>query len=940
MTDTLGTTGEFIQIRGARVHNLRNIDLDIPRDQFVVITGLSGSGKSSLAFDTLFAEGQRRYIESLSVYARQFFDQLERPDVDIVDGLPPTISVDQRRGSANPRSTLATATEIYDYLRLLYARTGTPHCPRCDRPIQQQTQERMVELTLELGANRRVLVLAPLVRGRKGQHKDVFQRIRREGFVRARVDGKLIDVKDIPELAKNRAHKIDAVVDRLTIREGIRPRLAESIAVALKLGEGTVVVSAGTDGGWKDRLFSARLACPVCDIAYDELEPRMFSFNSPYGACPVCDGLGTHLEFDPELLFPEPSRPLVEGLAGAGRARRRWASSTLEEFARRHKLAPDVAIADLSEPARRELLHGHNGFDGVIPWLRRQLEETNSPLVREQLTSYMTDQPCRECGGSRLRPEARAVRVGGQAIHQVTARSVEQADDFFAAFALAAEHAVVGQPIVREIRGRLDFLRRLGLGYLTLDRPADTLSGGESQRVRLAAHIGSGLVGVCYVLDEPSVGLHPRDNERLLASLRRLQQQGNSVLVVEHDEATIRSADLLIDLGPGAGAHGGQVVACDTPQNVAAAAHSLTAEYLRGERGIAVPPVRRSCDLAQALVVHGARHHNLRNIDVRFPLGVFICVSGVSGSGKSSLVAEILCRALRRKLYAAGPKPGRHDRVAGARKIDKLVEIDQSPIGRSPRSNPATYTGLFDEIRRVFARTREAKIRGYTPGRFSFNVKGGRCEACEGQGTKKIEMNFLPDLHVTCEVCRGKRFNRQTLEIRYRGRSIADVLDMPVGEALEFFENFPAIHRLLATLEEVGLGYMALGQSATTLSGGESQRVKLAAELGRAATGKTLYVLDEPTTGLHFADIENLLGVLGRLADLGNTVIVIEHNLDVIKSADYVIDLGPEGGDAGGDVVASGTPEEIADCSESHTGRFLRKVLEARLVSAATHNGL
>jgi excinuclease ABC subunit A len=843
---------EVVRLRGVRVHNLRNIDLDIPRDQFVVITGPSGSGKSSLAFDTLFAEGQRQYIETLSTYARQFLHQMERPDVDLIEGLQPTVAIDQRAGSRNPRSTVATVTEIHDHLRLLMARVGDVFCYRCGSPIRQQTPDEIVGELLELGEGAKLILLAPLVRGRKGKHQEVFEAIRKAGFVRARVDGELYDLEALPDLAPRRNHTIEAVVDRLVVRDTIRSRLAESLRLALRHGEGLVVAAwlpAGGDAvaAWPERRYSTEYACPDCRLSYDEIEPRTFSFNSPHGACPTCQGLGRR---------PEPDSSAEADLAAA------WEEAS--------ELCPD-------------------------------------------------------CHGARLRPEARSVRLANKAIHEITAMSVDEARRFFESISLGPSQTAIAQPIIREILSRLAFMQKVGLDYLTLGRPADTLSGGESQRVRLATAIGSGLVGVCYILDEPSIGLHPRDNQRLIEALRDLQRLGNSVLVVEHDEAIMNQADYLIDIGPGAGRGGGQIVAQGTPDEVRRRPESITGKYLSGELTIAPPRERRQPQPRRAIVIEGATAHNLKQVSVSFPLSLLVCVTGVSGSGKSSLVRETLVPAIARRLGAAAATPGPFTSLRGVRQIDKLVEIDQSPIGRTPRGNAATYTGIFDEVRKVFATTRDARLHGYKSGRFSFNIKGGRCEECQGQGMRKIEMNFLPDLYTTCPICHGARFNRQTLEVRYRGLSIADVLDLRVDEALDFFENFPVIRRLLGALGDVGLGYLTLGQSSTTLSGGESQRIKLATELARPETGKTLYILDEPTTGLHFDDIRKLLAVLGRLVDLGNTVVVIEHQLDVIRSADWIIDLGPEGGRAGGHVLATGTPEEIMAIAGNATGEYLRR---------------
>ncbi|HVX15036.1 MAG TPA: excinuclease ABC subunit UvrA [Pirellulales bacterium] len=840
------TPDEAVRLRGVRVHNLRNIDLDIPRDKLVVVTGPSGSGKSSLAFDTLFAEGQRQYIETLSAYARQFLHQLERPDVDLIEGLQPTISIDQRGASHNPRSTVATVTEIYDYLRLLMARTGDVFCYRCGTAIRQQTPEQIADDLGTLAEGSKLILMAPLVRGRKGKHEDVLEQVRKAGLVRVRVDGTIYDLDSVPPLAPRRNHTIDAVVDRLIVRAGVRSRLAESLALALKHGEGLVVASVlpgGRDAGgeWDERRYSTEYACPNCRLSYEEIEPRTFSFNSPYGACPTCEGLG--------------------------------------------------------------VVHG---------------EQNGSAQEAGEL--------CPDCRGARLRPEARSVRLAGKAIHEITSLAVGDAREFFRGLSFPAVHATVGQPLVREIAARLAFIDQVGLDYLTLDRSADSLSGGESQRIRLATGIGSGLVGVCYILDEPSIGLHPRDNGRLIKALRDLQQHGNTLIVVEHDEAIMREADQIIDLGPGAGRHGGTVVAQAAPDEIVRQPQSITAKYLSGEIRIEVP-ARRPVNLRKALTLEGASGNNLKEVTASFPLSTFVCVTGVSGSGKSTLINDTLARAVARRLGGTGPKPAPHVSLRGVNQLDKLIEIDQSSIGRTPRSNPVTYIGAFDEIRRIFATTREARLRGYKASRFSFNVKGGRCETCQGHGVQKIEMNFLPDLSVRCPECQGKQFNQGTLEIRYRGLSIADVLGLRVDEGSEFFENFPVLRRLLAGLQEVGLGYLTLGQSSTTLSGGEAQRIKLASELSRVDTGQTLYILDEPTTGLHFEDVRKLLAVLGRLVDLGNTVIVIEHHLDVIKSADWIIDLGPGGGAGGGQVVAVGTPEQIAATPGNATGEFLRHVL-------------
>ena len=925
-----------IRIRGARVHNLQNVNLDVPRDRLVVVTGPSGSGKSSLAYDTLYAEGQRQYIESLSVYARQFLHQIERPDVDMIDGLQPTISVDQRASVRNPRSTVATVTEIYDYLRLLMARLGDPVCYKCGEPICQQTPDQIFEDLMDLPAGTRTMIMAPIVRGRRGEHREVLETIRKAGFVRARVDGCVIDVHEPPELARGQAHNIEAVVDRVVVREGIDERVRESVKLALRHGEGLVAVcyeeergdkDKGTQSVWRDVLFSTLYACPNCKISYEEVEPRTFSFNSPYGVCPTCEGLGVREQFDPELVLPETNKKLsldagaITAWKGANGANQHKHKEALRELMSTAGFRWNTPLEKLSDEVLARLLHG------VLDLLEKEYASTTSDAVRQRLDTFRSRMACPACGGSRLRPEAGSVRVGGKAIHEITALTITQAAEFIDNLEFEEDEEPIAEPLLTEIGSRLKFLDKVGLDYLTLDRPADTLSGGELQRVRLATGLGSGLVGVCYVLDEPSIGLHPRDNQRLIDAMRDLQSSGNTVLVVEHDEAVIRQADWLVDMGPGAGRHGGRIVAQGAPDDVAANDDSPTGRYLRGIDRIEVPRSRRKTAKTRSITLQGVTTNNLKDATAVFPLGALVCVTGVSGSGKSSLLNETLAPALVRRLGGMAGKPGPHTSLRGASRIDKVVEINQTPIGRTPRSNPATYTGLFDEIRKVFANTRGAKQRGYRVGRFSFNVKGGRCPECQGQGQKKIEMNFLPDLYVTCPECDGKRFNHQTLQIRYRDKSIADVLDMRVDDAVTFFENFPVIARGLSSLQEVGLGYITLGQSSITLSGGEAQRVKLGTELGRVDTGKTFYILDEPTTGLHFDDIKKLLAVLGRLVDLGNTVVVIEHNLDVIKTADWLIDLGPEGGEGGGNVVATGTPEEIAAIEGNYTGRFLREVL-------------
>jgi excinuclease ABC subunit A len=921
--------GDRIVVRGAREHNLKNLDLEIPRDRLVVVTGLSGSGKSSLAFDTLYAEGQRRYVESLSAYARQFLEQMEKPDVDSIEGLSPAISIEQRTTSRNPRSTVGTVTEIYDYLRVLFARVGTPHCPECGEMIAAQTVQQMVDRVRTLPTGTRVVVLAPVVRGRKGEYRKLFFDLRRQGFGRVRVNGALRDLAEEIELDRNRKHSIEVVVDRLAVKDSGAARLADSLETALRLAEGVVLVEAPDAGqAW---VFSERLACARCGVSFPEVSPRMFSFNNPFGACATCGGLGTRLELDPGLIVPDPAKSLKGGAlapwAGRDAVHMR---KTLAVLARRHRFSLEAPWQDLSRGTRELVLRGdgeEGGWDGVLGLLARRHRETTSEEARQEIERFMSERPCPTCGGGRLRRESLAVRVGGRAIHEVCALTIGSAAEFFQTLVLGEREQAIARRVLKEIRERLGFLRDVGLEYLTLDRPAGTLSGGEGQRIRLATQIGSSLVGVLYILDEPSIGLHQRDNRRLLDTLVRLRDLGNTVLVVEHDEETIRAADHVIDLGPGAGELGGYLVATGTPAEIMADAKSLTGRYLARELVIPVPDGRRR-GTGKHLTVVGAREHNLKGMPVRIPLGTFTCVTGVSGSGKSTLVNDIVYRALAQAFHRAQERPGAHERIEGLPHLDKVVNVDQSPIGRTPRSNPATYTGVFTFIRALFARTPDARARGYAPGRFSFNVKGGRCEACQGDGLVKIEMHFLPDVYVTCEVCKGTRYGRETLEIHYKGRSVAEVLAMTVREALAFFDPVPAIRQKLRTLHDVGLDYIRLGQAATTLSGGEAQRVKLATELSRRATGRTLYILDEPTTGLHFADIQRLLDVLGQLVEQGNTVLVIEHNLDVIKTADHVIDLGPEGGEAGGRVVATGTPEEVAGrAAVSHTGRFLAQAL-------------
>ncbi len=934
--------GGEIVITGAREHNLKNINLTLPRNQLIVFTGLSGSGKSSLAFDTIYAEGQRRYVESLSAYARQFLGQMDKPDVDQIEGLSPAISIDQKTTSRNPRSTVGTVTEIYDYMRLLFARIGRPYCPHCRKPIRQQTVQQMVDQIMTLPEETRIQVLAPIVRGRKGEYARLLEEMRRKGFVRARVDGEVRELEEEITLDKQKKHSIEVVVDRLVIRPGIETRLADSLETALKLSEGLVLVSE-PEGG--ELLFSERFACSDCGFSFEEISPRIFSFNSPYGACPECSGLGFRSEFSPDLIVPFPELSLREGAIHPWSGQQNYYSQFLEAAARQWEIDLDAPFARLSEEQKKKLFFGspepvpfryinafgrvrhyRKAFPGVIRLLQRHYHSTQSEDVRQSLARYMENKICPACRGQRLKESSLAVLVGGRHIADVSALSVADALSFFTSLQLTAREQQIARQVLKEIVARLQFLVNVGLQYLTLDRAATTLSGGEAQRIRLATQIGSGLTGVIYILDEPSIGLHLRDNARLLQTLKALRDLGNTVIVVEHDEGTIRSADHIVDIGPGAGAHGGSIVAQGKIEDIISAPCSITGDYLAGRRTIAVPEKRRSPG-ERWLWVRGAVEHNLKNIDVGFPLGLLICVSGVSGSGKSTLVNEILARALARRLHRAREIPGAHRAIEGIEHLDKVIEIDQSPIGRTPRSNPATYTGLFDGVRELFAMTTEARKRGYRPGRFSFNVKGGRCEACRGDGILRIEMHFLPDVYVPCEVCRGRRYNRETLEVRYKGLSIADVLDLTVEEALSFFEAIPKLKRKLQLLNDVGLGYMRLGQPATTLSGGEAQRVKLATELSRRTNGRSIYILDEPTTGLHLEDINKLLLILERLVEAGNTVVVIEHNLDVLKRADYLIDLGPEGGDGGGEVVACGTPEEVARCPASHTGRWLRQAL-------------
>ncbi|MEZ5095322.1 MAG: excinuclease ABC subunit UvrA [Nocardioides sp.] len=940
-------------IRGAREHNLKDISLDLPRDALIVFTGLSGSGKSSLAFDTIFAEGQRRYVESLSAYARQFLGQMDKPDVDFIEGLSPAVSIDQKSTSKNPRSTVGTITEVYDYLRLLYARAGRPHCPTCSAPIERQTPQQIVDRVLALPEGTRFQVLAPVIRGRKGEYVELFRQLQAQGFSRARVDGDTQALDSPPTLNKQQKHTIEVVVDRLAVKASAKRRLTDSVETALGLAGGLVLfdlVDAPVDDPHRELRFSERMSCPnEHDLDTDELEPRSFSFNSPFGACPVCHGLGTKMEVDPELVVADPGATLGEG------AVQPWSGAHVADYFLKlmHALGEELGFdlntpwEDLPAKARRSILDGHPTkvhvvstnrygrrraydaqFEGVRAYVERRHREAESDTSRERFEGYMREVPCPACGGTRLKPISTSVTIGGKNIAEVCALPINETADFLRALDLTARERQIAERVLKEIQERLNFLLDVGLDYLSLDRPSGSLSGGEAQRIRLATQIGAGLVGVLYVLDEPSIGLHQRDNQRLIETLVRLRDLGNTLIVVEHDEDTIRTADWVVDIGPGAGEHGGQVVHSGKVAGLLKHRDSLTGQYLSGRREIPLPAVRRPRTKGRELTVVGAREHNLRDIDVSFPLGLFVAVTGVSGSGKSTLVNDILYTALAKQIYNARAVPGRHRTIRGLEHVDKVIHVDQSPIGRTPRSNPATYTGVFDHIRKLFAATAEAKMRGYQPGRFSFNVKGGRCEACAGDGTLKIEMNFLPDVYVPCEVCHGARYNRETLEVHYKGKTIAEVLDMPIEEALDFFAAVPAIARHMKTLGEVGLGYVRLGQPATTLSGGEAQRVKLSSELQKRSTGRTVYVLDEPTTGLHFEDIRKLLLVLGRLVDQGNSVLVIEHNLDVIKTADWIVDMGPEGGSRGGVVIAEGTPEDVAANVDSHTGAFLTPLLD------------
>ena len=940
---------DAIVISGAREHNLKNVTVALPRDKLTVITGISGSGKSSLAFDTLYAEGQRRYVESLSAYARQFLNQLQKPDVDSIEGLSPAIAIEQRTAGSNPRSIVATSTEVHDYLRLLYASIGRPHCPSCGKPVASQSAEEIVDRLMEFPNRTRMVLLSPLVRGRKGQHGEVFSAVRKQGFVRVRVDGELHELDSVPTLDKGKAHTIEAVIDRLIITSKIRPRLTDSVELALKEGNGTLIALQESAGEWHEVFYSERFACADCSLSFPRLAARSFSFNSPYGACQECAGLGTRLVLDEGLVVPDPDLSIADGAIQAWRKGGRRLilhyRRVLKALARHCEFDLDAPFKRIPKRIRTIILHGsgdvevefgywrggaykryNKPFEGVLPNLLRRYETTESEYTRQGLRKYMSREQCPACHGKRLKPEAAACLVGDRSIVDVTAMSVRDALGYVGGLSITGQEQHIAGDVLKEIRHRLRFMSEVGLDYLTLDRQSGTLSGGESQRIRLATQIGSGLVGVLYVLDEPTIGLHVRDNERLIRMLRELQGVGNTVVVVEHDEQMIREADHVIDLGPGAGRHGGEIVSEGTVSELLESAESITARFLRSDIHVHVPGKRKK-PTRDALKVFGAAENNLKNINVTFPLGLFACVTGVSGSGKSTLVDEILRKALFRRFYGSRERPGKYRRMTGLDKLDKVVVIDQAPIGRTPRSNPATYTKAFSPIRALFARTPASKVRGYGPGRFSFNVKGGRCETCKGDGTLRLEMHFLPDVYVTCERCGGARYNRETLEAQYGGKSIADVLGMTVNEALAFFRNVPGVARKLVALQEVGLGYLQLGQAATTLSGGEAQRIKLSSELSKVATGQTLYLLDEPTTGLHFADVRKLLQVLCRLRDAGNTVVVIEHNLDVIRSADYIIDLGPEGGDAGGEVVVAGTPEQVAACEASHTGRYLKDVL-------------
>ncbi|MDD9879376.1 MAG: excinuclease ABC subunit UvrA [Candidatus Marinimicrobia bacterium] len=947
----MASPADKIIIKGARQHNLKNVDVEISRNQLVVITGLSGSGKSSLAFDTLYAEGQRRYVESLSSYARQFLGLMEKPDMDYIEGLSPAISIEQKATARNPRSTVGTVTEIHDYLRLLYAHVGKPHCWKCDRPIQRQTVQQIVDTIVKFGEGARIYILAPVVRGRKGQHKGVFEEVRKEGFLRVRVDGAIHSVDEKLTLEKNKKHSIEVVVDRLVLEDDYKERLTESVELSLKIGSGLTIVHELPN---TDHLFSEHFACPHCEVSMEELSPRMFSFNSPYGACPHCDGLGSHMEIDPELVVPDKTKSLIQGaIVPLGeQPRGNWYGSILKSLSKHYDFNFTTPWCKLDRDIRSMLLTGTGdqklkmkysserwsgtytgGWEGAIPNLMRRYKQTKSNHIRDWIEQFMSMRPCPECGGSRLKEESRAVTIGEKSLGEISSYSIKNVKTFFGDLKLGKTDTAIAEQILKEVQDRLSFLMDVGLDYLTLDRSAATLSGGEAQRIRLATQIGSQLVGVLYILDEPSIGLHPRDNNRLLNSLKKLRDLGNSIVVVEHDQETMESADQIIDIGPGAGEHGGKVVYAGTPKNILKSKSSITGQYLSGKKVIPLPKFRHRGN-GKVLTVTGARGNNLKEIEVSFPLGKLVVVTGVSGSGKSTLVNETVFPILSKELNNARAYPLPYEGSKGIEYLDKVIEIDQKPIGRTPRSNPATYTGVFTFIRDLFAQLPESKIRGYKPGRFSFNVKGGRCESCEGDGIIKIEMNFLPDVYVTCEVCKGARYNRETLEIKYKGKNIADVLNMSVEEATEFFQNIPQVMKKMVTLNDVGLGYIRLGQQATTLSGGEAQRIKLASELSRASKDKTFYILDEPTTGLHFEDVSLLLGVLQRLVDRGNTVVVIEHNLDVIKSADWIVDLGPEGGEDGGRLIFSGTPENLSKQKGSYTGSFLKPLLNGKLVKS------
>jgi excinuclease ABC subunit A len=937
---------DSIIVKGAKAHNLKNIDVTIPRDKLVVITGLSGSGKSSLAFDTLYAEGQRRYVESLSSYARQFLGLMEKPDVESIEGLSPAIAIDQKTTSKNPRSTVGTVTEIYDYIRLLYARIGEPHCPKCGKKIEKQTIDQIVEKVLSLEENTKIQVLAPVVRGKKGEYKALLEGFSKEGFVRARVDGTVFELTDDIDLDRKKKHNIDLIVDRLIIKENIRSRLAESIEISLKYANNLVIISTPQE----EMLFSQNYACPDCNISIEELSPRMFSFNNPFGACPECTGIGYLMKMNEDLIIPDKNKTLYDGVKAFGASSMKrgdtMAKMYFESIAKHYGVDINVPIKKLPKDFLNKILYGTGDeeidfryssaagerkfkapFEGVIPTLERRYRETKSQGMREFYEYYMTNSPCEACHGARLKKESLAVTVGGKNIQELTDMPINKIQDFMSNLKLDKTKALISNQILKELEKRLQFLVDVGLEYLTLSRPAGTLSGGEAQRIRLATQIGAGLTGVLYILDEPSIGLHQRDNDKLIATLKKLRDLGNTVIVVEHDEDTMYAADYIVDIGPEAGVHGGNVIATGTVEDIKRNPNSITGAYLSGRKQIKIPEKRRKSN-GKSIEIKGACENNLKNINVKIPLGVFTCVTGVSGSGKSTLINEILYKGLAKELYNASDFPGKHDKILGIQNIDKVINIDQSPIGKTPRSNPATYTGVFDLIRDIFAGTNEAKLRGYEKGRFSFNVSGGRCETCQGDGVLKIEMHFLPDIYVPCEVCHGKRYNRETLEVKYKGKSIYDVLDMTVEEALEFFSNIPKIKQKIQTLYDVGLGYIKLGQPSTTLSGGEAQRVKLATELSKRATGKTLYILDEPTTGLHIADVHKLIEILQRLVDTGNSIVVIEHNLDLIKTADHIIDLGPESGEKGGEVIAIGTPEQIAKNERSYTGKFLKKILE------------